>query len=170
MLQFVLRVKDTLRAAIFVSLCISIMVQSILLIPPKVSASISFKFTAGGDLGMSYASNSSFRAIASSGAEFSLALGDLSYNNRVPESSYCDAVKSIIGQSYPFEIVSGNHEDGGEGHQGLIDNFSQCMPDRMGSLGVYGKEYYFDFPHGNPLARLILILISRLPGGAKRDI
>jgi hypothetical protein len=31
------------------------------------------------------------------------------------------------------------------------------MPDRMGSTGVYGKQYFFDYPAAAPLARIIMI-------------
>ena len=39
----------------------------------------------------------------------------------------------------------------------LIDTFSQCLPDRLSATGTYGKEYYFNYPSTNPIARFIMI-------------
>jgi len=61
-----------------------------------------------------------------------------------------------VGSTFPFELLSGNHEDGGEIQDGLIDNFVQCLPDRLGAVGTYGKEYYFDYPASSPIARFIM--------------
>lgn len=66
-------------------------------------------------------------------------------------------MQSRVGSSFPFELLSGNHEDGGELQDGLIDNFTQCLPDRLGAVGTYGKEYYFDYPTASPIARFIMI-------------
>ena len=66
-------------------------------------------------------------------------------------------MQSHVGSTFPVELVSGNHEDGGEHQDGLIDNFVKCLPDRLGAVGTYGKEYYFDYPASSPLARFIMI-------------
>ncbi len=68
-------------------------------------------------------------------------------------------MKSRVGSTFPFELLSGNHEDGGEilTQDGLIDNFAQCLPDRLGAVGTYGKEYSFDYPASSPIARFIMI-------------
>lgn len=76
------------------------------------------------------------------------------------EADWCDIVKSYVGPNFPFELVSGFHDDGLESPPndgGLIDNFVKCLRDQMGSTGMYGKEYYFDYPPSNPLARIIMI-------------
>jgi len=62
-----------------------------------------------------------------------------------------------VGSTFPFELLSGNHEDGGDYQDGLIDTFVQCLPDRLGAVGTYGKEYYFDYPASSPIARFIMI-------------
>ena len=94
--------------------------------------------------------------MAGSGLNFVQDLGDASYNEKTPESAWCSYIRSYLGSTLPFELVSGNHES--DGMQGLIDNFTACLPDRLGNLtGTYGKEYYYDYPASNPLARIIMI-------------
>jgi Calcineurin-like phosphoesterase len=120
----------------------------------------SFRFAAAGDHSQDVNTNSSLRRLASSGVDFYLALGDLSYQRVGEEDEWCSIVESYVGQSFPFEIVSGFHDDGREtapNDGGLIDNFVDCLPDKMGSSGIYGKEYYFDYPPSSPLARIIMI-------------
>jgi hypothetical protein len=90
---------------------------------------------------------------------FYLALGDLSYTSIGEETDWCNLVKSYVGPTFPFELVSGFHDDGRESPPndgGLIDSFVGCLPDRMGSIGAYGKEYYFDYPSSSTLARIIM--------------
>jgi hypothetical protein len=61
-----------------------------------------------------------------------------------------------MGATFPFELVAGNHED--DGPDGLISRFDDCLPHRLGALtGTYAKEFYFDYPPSNPLARFINI-------------
>src|SRR6266536_6067932 len=123
------------------------------------SQSTSFSFTAGGDIGGNSNTSTALDLIAQSGSQFHLAIGDLSYSEITPESNWCSYVKSRVGSTFPFELLSGNHEDGGEilTHDGLIDNFAQCLPDRLGAVGTYGKEYSFDYPASSPIARFIMI-------------
>ena len=125
--------------------------QSIQSTPP------SFTFTAGGDIGGNTQSSASLDMIASSGSNFHLVLGDLSYSEITPESAWCSYVQSHVGSNFPFELISGNHEDGGESQDGLIDNFVQCLPDMLGAVGTYGKEFYFDYPAASPIARFMMI-------------
>ena len=126
--------------------------------PDMVQGVGAFVFSAGGDLGANFRTTANLLKLGSQIQNFFLALGDLSYNETVPESSWCSYVRSKVGPNLPFEIISGNHEDGNEEHNGLIDNFAACLPDQIGTIqGTYGKEYYFDYPANNPLARLILI-------------
>src|SRR6266700_5672420 len=123
------------------------------------SQSTSFSFTAGGDIGGNSNTSTALDLIAQSGSQFHLAIGDLSYSEITPESNWCSYVKSRVGSTFPFELLSGNHEDGGEilTQDGLIDNFAQCLPDRLGAVGTYGKEYSFDYPASSPIARFIMI-------------
>src|SRR5437763_11825544 len=121
------------------------------------SSSTSSSFTAGGDIGGNSNTSTTLDLIAQSGSQFHLALGDLSYDEISPESKWCSYVQSRVGSTFPFELISGNHEDGGEVQNGLIDNFTQCLPDRLGAVGTYGKEYYFDYPAASPIARFLMI-------------
>src|SRR6266446_1368910 len=121
-------------------------------------SSSSFTFAAAGDLDANANTNSSLVRLSGSSTNFFLAIGDLSYNTITPETSWCNYVKSYVGQNYPFQLLSGNHEDGNEEQNGLIDNFAQCLPNQVGTInGTYAKEYYFDYPSSAPLARFILI-------------
>jgi hypothetical protein len=121
--------------------------------PGPEGSNNTFVFTAAGDYGSSNGTTATLDLIARSGASFNLALGDLSYSSTLPESSWCDYVKSHVGATFPFQLVAGNHEDdyGGDGH---ISNFATCLPDRIGVAGKYPKQYYFDY---NNLARFIII-------------
>ncbi len=119
--------------------------------------SSTFTFAAAGDHDATSSTSSSLNTLANSGVSFYLALGDLSYGS-MNETSWCNYVKSNVGSTFPFQLISGNHEDGlEETNQGLIDNFASCLSDRVGGSGTYAKEYYFDYPAVNPTARIILI-------------
>src|SRR5258707_11714154 len=120
------------------------------------TGSPSFTFTAGGDIGGNSSSSTALDLIAQSGSQFHLAIGDLSYSEITPASKWCSYVQSRVGSTFPFELLSGNHEEGGEIQDGLIDDFVQCLPDRLGAVGTYGKEYYFDYPASSPMARFIM--------------
>jgi hypothetical protein len=61
-----------------------------------------------------------------------------------------------LGTEFPFELVAGNHEDQA-GPDGYIMNHAACLPDRVGSTGIYAAEYYFDYPATSPLVRVIMI-------------
>ena len=113
----------------------------------------SFVFTSSGDFGANSDTEMVLEAIADSGSRFHLALGDLSYSQIKPEAAWCDFVKSKVGAAFPFQLVTGNHEDNGP--DGDINKFAQCLPNKVkGLIGNYAKEYYFDYKY---LARFILI-------------
>ena len=117
-----------------------------------------FTFAAAGDLGASSA-NTSLTALDRSGVAFYLALGDLDYDQTPTDEAWCDYVKQrlpTLGPSFPFELVSGSHEYQG-GPNGYIMNHAACLPDRLGSTGLYGAQYYFDYPASSPLMRVIMI-------------
>ncbi len=114
-----------------------------------VNLSGGFVFAASGDHGQNKITNASLDVIvAPPAADFYLALGDLSYGVNGSEQSWCDTVKARVGATYPFELVSGNHEER------FIGNFAACLPDRMNSTGTYGANYYFDY---QGLVRVIMI-------------
>jgi hypothetical protein len=95
-------------------------------------------------------------AVKASNLNFFLAIGDMSYSDITPESAWCNYVKARVGSGFPFELLSGNHED--DGPDGLISRFDDCLPHQLGGLtGTYAKQFYFDYPANNPLARFINI-------------
>ncbi|TLZ68116.1 MAG: hypothetical protein E6K09_04620, partial [Methanobacteriota archaeon] len=115
-----------------------------------------FTFAAAGDIGGTKNSISTLTRLGHSNASLFLALGDLSYGGTGSEAAWCNLVISTAGSQLPFELIAGSHEDNGP--DGLIDNFVQCLPDRTGGVqGLYGKQYYFDYPLTSPLVRFILI-------------
>src|SRR5712692_2699944 len=157
---FLLRAKQTKKYLFYFMLIlilpIPLFVANHIISRVKADMSSSFSFTAGGDIGGNNKTSSTLDSIAQSSSSFHLAIGDLSYSEITPESAWCSYVQSRVGSTFPFELISGNHEDGGETQDGLIDNFVQCLPDRLGAVGTYGKEYYFDYPASSPIARFIM--------------
>lgn len=111
---------------------------------PPPPAGGSTVFAAVGDVGgEDRDAGVTLSAIASSGADFTALLGDISYDEIRPESAWCDWAFSKLGAGHPLQLVSGNHEEDG-GPDGWIMNFVQCAPDRLGAVGTYGAEYYVD--------------------------
>src|SRR6266849_1050612 len=158
---FLLRAKQTKKYLFYFMLIlilpIPLFVANHIISRVKADTSSSFSFTAGGDIGGNRSTSTTLDLIAQSSSSFHLAIGDLSYSEITPESAWCSYVQSRVGSTFPFELISGNHEDGGETQDGLIDTFAQCLPDRLGAVGTYGKEYYFDYPASSPIARFIMI-------------
>ena len=132
-------------------------------------APTSFVFGAGGDIGANSSTDASLTALAGSGANFFLALGDMSYDQVTPESAWCNYIKQRVGANYPFELLVGNHEEKTSGPDGFIDNYAACLPDRLGVTGQYAHQYYFDYPPGAPLARFILIDPALNRGSSKAN-
>jgi hypothetical protein len=117
----------------------------------------SFSFGAVGDHGQNSNTTAVLNAAAAANMNFFISLGDNSYAGANSETAWCNFVKSGLGNNnYPFELVAGNHED--DGPDGLITNYAACLPHRLTPVtGVYAKEYYYDYPATNPLARFINI-------------
>lgn len=113
-------------------------------------------FTAAGDFAQTANTRATLDAIKTSGSDLTLALGDLSYGSTGNEPAWCDYVKSHLGETYPFELISGNHES--NGINGNINDFSACLPNQLpGVVGTYGRQYYVDVPATNPLVRYVMI-------------
>ena len=124
--------------------------------PTATPAPVAFSFGVSGDLGANSNTSAVLNKANTSGLNFFVALGDFSYSEVTPESAWCTFVKNRVGSAFPFELLSGNHED--DGPDGLVSNFKNCLPDRITGLsGTYPKQYYFDFPKTNPTARFIFI-------------
>jgi Calcineurin-like phosphoesterase len=117
-----------------------------------------FTFAAAGDMGAN-SGLPSFNALDQSGVDFFLGLGDLDYDQTATDEAWCDYVKAhlpTLGPNLPIELVSGSHEYQG-GANGYIMNHAACLPDRLGATGLYGAQYYFDYPASSPLMRVIMI-------------
>jgi len=115
----------------------------------------SVRFTASGDLGMGSGARSVLDVVARLKPDFNVALGDLSYKAGA-EPEFCRMVTRKLGPDFPFQLITGNHES--DGHDGLVDNFARCLPNRLPGLqGTYGVQWYVDVPQERPLARIILI-------------
>jgi len=125
---------------------------------PSAAVAPTFTFAAAGDMGASSAI-SSLAKLNSSGVNFYLALGDLDYDQTPTDEAWCDYVKQrlpTLGPTFPFELVAGSHEYQG-GPNGYVMNHAACLPDRLGATGLYGAQYYFDYPASSPLMRVIMI-------------
>ncbi len=70
-----------------------------------------------------------------------------------------------MGADFPFQVLAGNHEEDSR-VDGFIRNFAACLPDRMGSVGDYSTEYYFDVAG---LVRFILIAADSKVDGENYD-
>lgn len=94
------------------------------------------------------------------GGAFLLALGDLGYTSDEP--GWCASIKSAFND---VVLVAGNH-DTGEDSGGDIAEYIVSCPFTLGLPitggpgvpdGGYGREFYFDYPGANSLARIIMI-------------
>src|SRR5689334_20304778 len=112
---------------------------------PAWAQTNTFIFTFAGDFGTGSAFTANLNKMAQSGAVFDLAVGDLGYGGSGSEAGWCNSVKSVVGATFPFEVLVGNHEN--DGNPAHINNYvtASCLPDRLSSTGGYGKEYYFDY-------------------------
>ncbi len=111
--------------------------------------------TAAGDYGVQPATVTVLDEVTRRAPDAHLALGDLSYGNVATESDWCNFVKGRVGDGFPFQLISGNHESD-DVPDGAINDFGACLPNQIpGITGVYGREYVMDFPKNAPLVRVI---------------
>jgi len=123
---------------------------------PPAQADNQVHLTAAGDYGARATTDSVLRQVATLNPDAHVALGDLAYGDATPESAWCGFVKTRVGEGFPFELVSGNHESLDEA-DGAINSYSACLPNQVpGAAGTYGREYYLDFPKAAPLVRVIM--------------
>ncbi len=108
---------------------------------------------ATGDFGMQETSVATLEAMAEAEPDVYLGLGDFSYAGPESVEPFCELIATELGPDAPFAIVSGNHEED-PGADGRLADFADCLPDRVGAVGDYGREYYFDVGR---LARIIMI-------------
>src|SRR3954453_5462794 len=113
-------------------------------------------FTAAGDFAATTDTTAVLNKINSVGSDLTLALGDMSYATVGQEQTWCDFVTARVGAGYPFELVSGNHES--DGTNGNINDFAACLPNQLpGVVGTYGRQWYADYPKGDPTVRFVMI-------------
>ena len=143
--------------------------------PVATAESTSFSFGAGGDHGNHAESQAVFDAIGKSGINFFQTNGDLSYSENGGTSGFCNTVNSyVVNRGVPFMLSTGNHETPGHDHGDNINNVVACLPADpnmhiqgstvlSGTAGArpdpsanYAREYYYDYPSINPLARFIV--------------
>ncbi len=154
---------------VLVPCLIMFLVASQLTVPTSVRSGPTgpvFVFAAAGDHSFGTAFTNSLNLLSTSGANFYVALGDLSYVGG--EQNWCNVFKSKFNN---IELIAGNH-DSGESSSGDINVYDQYCPFTLtgvnfntgsggctvgvtGCSGNYGKEYYFDYPATSPIARFI---------------
>src|SRR5437660_3506945 len=137
------------------------------IVPPANAVSGSFSFAASGDMGSLTVSTSvnSLNRLVTASPNFFLGLGDFSYDPSVTGNTWCSQFKSKFSN---IQIISGDHDTGGHNSAsfGETHSYERYVSNCSFTLGVpitfgpvagkcYGKEYYFDYPATNPIARLI---------------
>ena len=123
---------------------------------PSSTEKPSLTFAALGDIGSDSNASDVLTALGKAGTDLSIVVGDLSYGKVGQEAQWCDFVKERVGASYPFEVLSGNHDSNGK--NGNINDFSACLPNQLpGLVGTYGRQYYVDVPQQHPLVRFVMI-------------
>lgn len=107
-----------------------------------------------GDTGANSNTRAVIAAARDGGVDAFFNLGDMSYNQVTPETSWCSLVKGSAG-TMPYELLTGNHED--DGPDGIWSSFAACLPDALGVTGSYARQYYLDYPAAAPVVRLIML-------------
>ena len=124
--------------------------------PPRVDAATEVRLVAAGDFG---ARRNLRRAHSHGGGgpDAALALGDLAYLDRTPETAWCAYVKQHVGEGFPFQLISGNHESL-DVNDGQINDFSACLPNQVpGIVGHLRPRVLHGPPRASPtpLVRVI---------------
>lgn len=125
-------------------------------VDPLANEPAQVTFTASGDYGAGNAAQAVFGQIGAVDPDLHLALGDFSYGETGTEQQWCSMVADAVGQSFPFELIAGDHELNGE--DGDLDEFTDCLPNQLPGLeGNYGRQWYVDVPKEDPLVRFVMI-------------
>src|SRR5262245_21610833 len=150
------RARRFRRIALVATLVLVVAIVSSVVSPPRARPATEVHLTAAGDYGGRAATDSVLRKVAELDPDAHLALGDFEYSDVSPESAWCNYVKARVGEGFPFELISGNHESL-DIADGLINNFGACLPNQIpGVVGTYGREYYMDLP--SPAAPLVRVI------------
>lgn len=124
------------------------------------------KFAAVGDFEYNDNTRAVLKTLAGAMADFTLALGDFSYDKSPSEQAWCDMVQDAVGETHPFQLVAGNHDVHENGNKHDLNKFASCLPNRQPSMvGVYGQQYYFD----DSLVRVIAIAPDLVIDGRTYD-
>lgn len=132
----------------------------------QATAATSVSLGFAGDTGGNTVTGKVIDAARTAGVGAMFNLGDLSYSQITPESSWCSFVKQHA-LTMPYEFVSGNHEDNGP--DGVWSSFASCLPDQLGSVGNYAQQFYTDYPAGSPLVRVIMASPKLTYSGSSLD-
>lgn len=144
------------KRGLFATLFSMAVLAAFIVAVPHVSAATSVHLTAAGDFGARATTNTVLDKIAELNPDASFGLGDYKYGDKPTDQDWCDYVHSRVGEAFPFEMVSGNHDSLDVGDSD-INTLTSCLPNQVpGVVGTYGKQFYADFPAGpNPLVRVI---------------
>src|SRR5947208_3107979 len=161
------RKAPVLTSFLVIALLASLPYLSGLVPPAQASPTPTFTFAASGDIGSltSTTGGNNLARLSSSGMGFFLGLGDLSYNSSLTGDVWCSQFKAKYSN---IEIIPGDHDTGGHNSTtfGETHSYERYVSNCPLTLGVpitcgpvagacYAKEYYFDYPATNPLARFI---------------
>lgn len=122
-------------------------------------AASSFSFSTASDYAQNSTATLSLQKAASLGVNFHLGLGDYSYimpQTNATVDSWVNYAKPSLG-NVPFVLLAGNHDHN-------AGRYVTDLPNKVGAVGSYGKEYYFDYPAGAPLARFVAISPTQTSG------
>lgn len=120
------------------------------------AASSGFTFSFAGAFTAYTGLSVSLGELTATNSTFALALGDLGFG-LVNESEWCSRVHEKFAN---VEILAGRSDVGAPPPTPVnINNLINACPFTLNvpPIGVYGKEYYFDYPLDHPMARFILI-------------
>ncbi len=134
-------------------------------VAPTRADSNGFQFSVAGDFGSWAGFRDTLGTLNTSGSDFALAIGDLSYGGftgyppNTTEGGWCAKFHRYFAN---VAILAGNHDTGDfPPGEGSINNFTKYCPFPTALhtpvFGDYGKQYYFDYPRTNPLARFIFL-------------
>jgi len=136
------------------------------IVPPANAVSTGFSFSASGDIGSLTLSTSvnNLNRLQTVNPNFFLGLGGFSYDPSVTGGVWCGQFKSKFNN---IQILSGDRDTGGHSSTfGETHSYERYVNGCSLDVGVpivcgpvegdcYGKEYYFDYPAVNPIARFI---------------
>ncbi|TMI23677.1 PKD domain-containing protein [Candidatus Bathyarchaeota archaeon] len=160
------RTRMRLAALVF-SLTLLLVMTTLGIIPRASSTTTAFSFASAGDTSTLTAGDglNSLNRLAGSRADFFLGVGDYSYQSSMTGDVWCSQFKAKYSN---IEIGPGNHDTGETNDTSGTRSYERYVAGCSFTLSsqvvcgpvagqCYGKEYYFDYPSVNPIARFIMI-------------